>query len=61
MSKMVHADMYLSKAEVDGLKKIARKRGISMAAITRQVLDAFLGIEPTQVEPVKFVGAIPAK
>jgi hypothetical protein len=51
---LVKANFFLSRAERDGLQRLARKRGVSAAALLRQVIDAFLGIQPEPVEPVKF-------
>jgi len=54
MEALVRTNFFLSRAERDGLQKVARKKGISAAALLRRVLDAFLGIPEVPAEPVKF-------
>ncbi len=59
-NSLIRTNIFLSRAEKMALKKIAAKRGISAALLTRQVLDAFLGIEVV-TEPVVFKNQPPAK
>jgi hypothetical protein len=54
--ELVRTNVFLSVAEREALKKLARKQGVSFASIIRRVLDAFLGIPATPVEPIKFKG-----
>jgi hypothetical protein len=54
MEALVKTNFFISRAERDGLQKLARKRGVSAAALLRQILDSFLGIQAAPVEPIKF-------
>jgi hypothetical protein len=51
---LIRTNVFLSVAERDGLKRIARRQGISAAEVTRRVLDSFLGIPAAPVEPITF-------
>jgi hypothetical protein len=51
---LVKSNFFLSRVEKDRLQKVARKQGISSAELLRRVINAFLGIQPEPVEPVKF-------
>jgi hypothetical protein len=61
MSDLIRTDLFLSEAERNGLKKIAREQKISFAELTRRVLDAYLGIPATPVEPIRFRNQPPAR
>jgi hypothetical protein len=54
MEPLVRSNFFLSKAEREGLQKLAHKQRISTAELIRRVIDAFLGIEPASIEPIKF-------
>jgi len=47
---MLRTDVYLTKAERDGLAQVARKKKIGVAAIIRDIVDKALGIEIAPVE-----------
>ncbi len=55
MESLIRSNFFISRVERETLQKVARQRGISSAALLRQVLDSFLGIEPSPVEPITFV------
>ena len=52
MEALVKTNFFVSRAERDGLQKLARKRGVSAAALLRQILDSFLGLHPEPVAPL---------
>lgn len=54
MSNLIRTDLFITKAQMAGIKRVAAKQGTSYAALVRRILDAFLGIQPEPVEPVKF-------
>jgi len=53
-AELVRTNVFLSAAERNGFKRLARRQNISAAALIRRVLDAFLGIQPEPVEAVEF-------
>jgi hypothetical protein len=59
MEPLVRSNFFLSKAEREGLQKLAHKQRISTAELIRRVIDAFLGIEAAPVEPIKFRSEVP--
>jgi hypothetical protein len=54
MEALVKTNFFISRAERDGLQKLARKQGVSAAALLRRILDSFLGIQPEPIQPVTF-------
>jgi hypothetical protein len=54
MESLIRSNFFLSKAEREGLHKLAHKQRISSAELLRRVLDSFLGIEAVSVETIKF-------
>jgi len=47
---MLRTDVYLTKAERDGLAQVARKKRVGVAAIIRDIVDKALGIEIAPAE-----------
>ena len=58
---LVRTNIFLSAQERVGLAKESRKQGTSAGAIIRQVLDAYLGIEPEPVAPIIFKNQVPMR
>jgi hypothetical protein len=54
MEPLIRSNFFLSKAEREGLQKLAHKQRISSAELLRRVLDAYLGISPDPAEPIRF-------
>jgi hypothetical protein len=60
-SKLIRSNVFLTVAEREGFKALARKRRISAAFLIRQVLDAFLGIKSAPVEPIMWKNNPPGR
>lgn len=58
MDLMIRTNYFMSTAEREGLKRVARKQGICEAALLRRVVDAYLGIE-ARPEPIVFKNKLP--
>jgi hypothetical protein len=58
MDAMIRTNYFMSPVERQGLKRAARKQGISEAALLRRVVDAYLGIA-AQPEPIVFKNNLP--
>jgi hypothetical protein len=59
--QLIRTNVFLSAAQRDGFKKLARKQGTSAASLIRRVLDAYLGITAASVGPITFKNKPPAR
>jgi len=60
-SRLIRTNVFLTVAEREAFKTLARKRQVSSAHLIRQVLDSFLGIQSAPLEPIVFKNNPPGR